>query len=137
MLNFKWSTKKFNFIRTLAIRTNKSFRQLVHCGKVIENWYDWHAIFTFFYMYTNTQDSRFKFQVWHQNLSKIANLSYSKSFFTVKKSVNVTYFTLFFTAVYIVERLVCRYVLNKAILQFLSLKSAVYNQELFQIKSGL
>ena len=29
------------------------------------------------------------------------------------------------------------YVLNKNILQFLSLKSAVYNREQFQIKSGL
>ena len=37
----------------------------------------------------------------------------------------------FFTAVYIVERLVLQtiHVLNKKILQFLSLKSAVYNQE--------
>ena len=37
----------------------------------------------------------------------------------------------FFTAVYIVERLVLQtiYVLNKEILQFLGLKSSVYNQE--------
>ena len=48
-------------------------------------------------------------------------------------------FTPFFTAVYIVERLVFQtiYVLNKEILQFLGLKSAVYNQEQFQIKSEL
>ena len=41
--------------------------------------------------------------------------------------------------VYIVERLVLEtiYVLNKQILQFFSLKSAVYNWEQFQIKSGL
>ena len=40
--------------------------------------------------------------------------------------------------VYIVERLVLQtiYVLNKEILQFLSLKSAVYNQERFKFKSG-
>ena len=39
----------------------------------------------------------------------------------------------FFTAVYIVERLVLQtiYVVNKEILQFLSLKSAVHNQERF------
>ena len=39
----------------------------------------------------------------------------------------------------IVEQLVLPtiYVLNKEILQFLGLKSAVYNQEQFQIKSGL
>ena len=39
--------------------------------------------------------------------------------------------TPFFTAVYIVERLVLQtiYVLNKEILQFLGLKSAVYDQE--------
>ena len=48
-------------------------------------------------------------------------------------------FTLFFSAVYIVERLVLQtiYVPNKEILQFLDLKSAVYNQEWFQIKSEL
>ena len=41
------------------------------------------------------------------------------------------FFTLFFTAIYIVERLVLQtiYVLNKVILQFLGLKSAVYNLE--------
>ena len=40
-------------------------------------------------------------------------------------------FTPFFTAAYIVERLVLQtiYVLNKKILQFLSLKSAVYSGE--------
>ena len=40
-------------------------------------------------------------------------------------------FTPFFSAVYIVERLILQtiYVLNKEILQFLGLKSAVYNQE--------
>jgi hypothetical protein len=45
----------------------------------------------------------------------------------------------FFTAVYIVERLVLQtiYVLNREILQFLGLKTAVYNQERFQIKSRL
>ena len=44
-----------------------------------------------------------------------------------------------FTAVDIVERLVLQtiYVLNKEILQFLGLISAVYNQERFQIKSWL
>ena len=48
-------------------------------------------------------------------------------------------FTPFFTAVYIVERLGLQtiYVVNKEILQFLGLKSAVYNREQFQIKSGL
>ena len=48
-------------------------------------------------------------------------------------------FTPFFTAVYIVERLMLQtiYELNKEILQFLGLKSAVYNRERFQIKSGL
>ena len=41
--------------------------------------------------------------------------------------------------VYIVERLVLQrlYVLNKEILTNLGLKSVVYNQEQFQIKSGL
>ena len=49
------------------------------------------------------------------------------------------FFTPFFTEVYIVERLVLQtiYVLNKEILQFLSLKSASYNRERFQIKNGL
>ena len=44
-----------------------------------------------------------------------------------------------FTADYILERLVLQtiHVLNKEILQFLCLKSAVYNGEWFQIKSGL
>ena len=48
-------------------------------------------------------------------------------------------FTPFFTAVFIVERLVLLtiYVVNMEILQYLGLKSAVYNQEGFQIKSGL
>ena len=47
------------------------------------------------------------------------------------------FFTPFFTAVYIVERLVLHtvYVLNKKILQLLSLKFAVYNLR-FIIKSG-
>ena len=46
---------------------------------------------------------------------------------------------IFFTAVYMVERLVLQtvYVLKKEILQFLCLKSAVYNLDLFQIKNGL
>ena len=46
---------------------------------------------------------------------------------------------IFFTVVYIVERLVLQiiYELNKEILQFLDLKSRVCNQEQFQIKSGL
>ena len=50
----------------------------------------------------------------------------------------VYFFTPFFTEVDIVERLVLQtsYVLNKEILQFLGLKSAVYNWERFQIKSG-
>ena len=48
-------------------------------------------------------------------------------------------FTPFFTAVYIAELLVLQtvYVLKKEILQFLGLKSVVYNQEWFQIKSKL
>ena len=48
-------------------------------------------------------------------------------------------FTLFFTGVYIVEQLVLQtiYVLNKEILKILGIKSAVYNWERFQIKSGL
>ena len=48
-------------------------------------------------------------------------------------------FIPFFTAVYIVEWFVLQtiYVLNKEILQYLSLKSAIYNYEQFQIKSGL
>ena len=48
-------------------------------------------------------------------------------------------FTLFFNAVYIVERLILQTIsgLNKKILQFFSLKSVAYNQEQFQIKSGL
>ena len=48
-------------------------------------------------------------------------------------------FTPIFTVVSIVEPLVLQtiYVLNKEILQFLGLKSAVYNRERFQIKSGL
>ena len=48
-------------------------------------------------------------------------------------------FTPFFTAVYNQERLILQtiYVLNKKILQFLSVKSAVYNPEWFQIKNGL
>ena len=48
-------------------------------------------------------------------------------------------FTPIFSAVYFVERLILQtiYVLNKEILQFLGLKSAVYNQERFQIKSAL
>ena len=47
--------------------------------------------------------------------------------------------TTFFTAVYILEQLVLEaiYVLKKEILQILGLKSAVYNQEWFMIKSGL
>ena len=38
-----------------------------------------------------------------------------------------------------IERLILQtiYILNKQIHRFLGLKSAVYNQELFQIKSGL
>ena len=42
-------------------------------------------------------------------------------------------FSPFFTAVYIVERLVLQtiYVVNKEILQFLSLRSAVYNLDKF------
>ena len=49
------------------------------------------------------------------------------------------FLTPFFTTVYIVERLELQtiYVLNKKILQFLGLKSADYNREQFQIKSGL
>ena len=49
------------------------------------------------------------------------------------------FFTPFFTAVYIVEWLILQtiYVLNKEILQFLPLTSAVYKQERFQIKCGL
>ena len=45
----------------------------------------------------------------------------------------------FFTAVCIVERLVLQtiYLLDKEILQFLGLKSTVYNWERFQIKNGL
>ena len=47
--------------------------------------------------------------------------------------------TPFFTAVYIVEWLILQtiYVINKEIHQFLGLKSAVYNQERFRIRSGL
>ena len=47
----------------------------------------------------------------------------------------LVFFDPFFTAVYNQERLILQtiYVLNKEIL----LKSAVYNQERFQIKSGL
>ena len=44
----------------------------------------------------------------------------------------VYFFTPFFTAVYILQRLVSQTIyvlLNEEILQFLSLKSAVYNQE--------
>ena len=49
------------------------------------------------------------------------------------------FFPLFFTEVYIVERLVLQtsYVLNNKILQFWGTKSAVCNQKRFQIKSGL
>jgi hypothetical protein len=49
------------------------------------------------------------------------------------------FFTPFFTEVYIVEQLVLQtiYVLNKEILKFLGLKSAISNRERFQIKSGL
>ena len=48
------------------------------------------------------------------------------------------FFTLFFTSAYIVERLVLKtiYMPNKEILQFLGLKSAVYNWERLHIKSG-
>ena len=48
-------------------------------------------------------------------------------------------FNPFFTAIYIVEWSVLQtiYVLNKEILQFQGLKSMVYNQEWFQIKSRL
>ena len=44
-----------------------------------------------------------------------------------------------FIVVYVVEQLVLQtiYVLNEEILQFLGLKSAVYNQKRFQIKSWL
>ena len=47
--------------------------------------------------------------------------------------------TPFFTAVYIIEQIVLQtiYVVYKEILQFLDLKSEVYNQEQFQIKSRL
>ena len=47
------------------------------------------------------------------------------------------FFTPFFIAVYIVERLVLQtiHVLNKEILQFLGQESAVYNRERFLIKS--
>ena len=49
------------------------------------------------------------------------------------------FFTPFFTAVDIVEQLVLQtiYALNKEIIQFLGLKSGVYNREQFQIKNGL
>ena len=48
-------------------------------------------------------------------------------------------FTPFFTAVYIMDQLVLQtiYVLNKEILQFFVLKSAVYIREQFQIRSVL
>ena len=48
------------------------------------------------------------------------------------------FFIPFFTAVYILEWLVLQtmYVLKEEILLFLGLKSAVYNQERFQIKSA-
>ena len=48
------------------------------------------------------------------------------------------FFPLFFTEVYIVERLVLQiiYVLNKEILQCLGLEFAIYNWEQFQIKNG-
>ena len=54
-------------------------------------------------------------------------------------SIGLYIFIPFFTAIYIKERLVKQkiYVINKEILRFLSLKSTVYNQERFQIKSGL
>ena len=60
----------------------------------------------------------------------------------LKKSQKISWFvyvfTPFFTAVYIIERLVIKtiYVLNKELLQLLGAKSPVYNQECFQIKSG-
>ena len=49
------------------------------------------------------------------------------------------FFTQFFTAVYIVERLLLQtiYLLKKGILQFLGQTSMVYNREWFQIKSRL
>ena len=48
------------------------------------------------------------------------------------------FFTLFFTAVYIVEWFILQtiYELKKEILQFLGPKSVDYNQEQFQIKSS-
>ena len=48
-------------------------------------------------------------------------------------------FTPYFTVVYIVEQLVSNtiYLLSKEILQFLGMKSAVYNHKGFQIKSRL
>ena len=50
----------------------------------------------------------------------------------------LVFFPAFFTAVYIVERLVLQtiYILNKEILQFLGLKFAVYNRERFQINGA-
>ena len=51
----------------------------------------------------------------------------------------LVFFYLIFTAVYIVERLVLQtiYVLKQGNSSILGLKSAVYNREWFQIKSGL
>ena len=46
-------------------------------------------------------------------------------------------FTPFFTTVYIVEQLVLQTIYALKILQFLDLKSAIYNWEWFLIKSGL
>ena len=49
------------------------------------------------------------------------------------------FFTPLLSAVYNVERLILQtiYIINKEILQFLGIKSAIYNQERFQIKRGL
>ena len=65
---------------------------------------------------------------------RVSCLFFSASMYTVGAPLKASaciFFTPFFTAVYIVERLVLQtiYVLDKEILQFLDLKSVVYNRE--------
>ena len=61
------------------------------------------------------------------------------TYYCMRAIITRVFFTPFATVVYFVEPLVLLiiYVLNREIHQFLGLKSAVYNQGGFQVKSGL
>ena len=67
---------------------------------------------------------------------KTSNIMYHTSAITTQ---GLYIFYTIFTMIYIVECLVLRtiYVLNKEIIKFLGLKYPIYDQDWFQIKSGL